>query len=735
MFNLEVASTASRVGRTRSRSHFSVCVGFDPWRTVFFPIIFLVKTMASPTNTHETPDEIEANASPIIESNRTARLAAAGIGAVVLVVVMYLCRTIAEPGPAKPEAGLVWLGVAVLFIAHLAAIAEGRRHMPKPVVVVAALTALMLETWAGLHAAQALFGRQIELQSVLDAFAVLAIGASALLTLKSMRASVTALGSGRLEGAPADVDPLTGLLTRDGFITWHSKLRRGATASVIMMDLNGLKRTNRKDGFGNGDERVRSTANAIRESLPGGATAARWNDDEFMILLPGRHERAAFELAHRLQENLPGPHPSLPAFSFGVAPTTGGRPIERAVAIAESRMYDDKEKQRRAALANANADVSRVFTPEDFAARLGMLTERHEIVSIGLGMARDLLGFDLFEYFEREDDGTYVMTRIEGALESGMESLAGRAEFHAGNGLIGKAIETGKTTFSSDYSDDLAAREEANVRGIKSMVVAPVVDQGEVVALVALLSYRTWRSITPKVRRTLEAVSLRVRQAFERDHAIENARASLENSLLALGVGMESRDLETLGHTERVVRYAEEIGRALGLRGQKLDSLRQGAYLHDLGKMSIPDAVLLKPGKLTEEEFNVMKTHAALGWELAKKIPGLDTDALAVIRHHHERWDGKGYPDGLAARAIPLPARIFALCDVYDALTSERPYKKAWTEEEAIAEMRRLKGAQFDPEIVEVFAERVLDKVSIKVNETIIDFGGATVVGRGPQRR
>jgi putative nucleotidyltransferase with HDIG domain len=180
---------------------------------------------------------------------------------------------------------------------------------------------------------------------------------------------------------------------------------------------------------------------------------------------------------------------------------------------------------------------------------------------------------------------------------------------------------------------------------------------------------------------------------------------TLEGSFLALGLALEMRDLETAGHTKRVVHYATALGEAFGLNAIQLEALRQGAYLHDLGKLGVPDAILLKPGKLDAEEWDIMKTHVERGFQLASQIPGLAQGALNVIRYHHERYDGTGYPSGLQATDIPLEARFFAVCDVYDALVSIRPYKRAWTHQEALAQLRMDSGKHFDPTVVDVFIE------------------------------
>ncbi len=145
------------------------------------------------------------------------------------------------------------------------------------------------------------------------------------------------------------------------------------------------------------------------------------------------------------------------------------------------------------------------------------------------------------------------------------------------------------------------------------------------------------------------------------------------------------------------------MGEALGLTDAALAALRWGAYLHDIGKIGIPDAVLLKPGRLDPAEWELMKTHASIGHHFAAALEFPPAETLAVIRSHHERWNGSGYPDDPRGDAIPRGARIFSVADLYDALTNVRLYKRAWSHEEAIAEIRSRSGAQFDPRVVAAF--------------------------------
>lgn len=187
----------------------------------------------------------------------------------------------------------------------------------------------------------------------------------------------------------------------------------------------------------------------------------------------------------------------------------------------------------------------------------------------------------------------------------------------------------------------------------------------------------------------------------ERTQELDAARAE---TLKRLAIAAEYRDDETYQHTERVGAMAAEIGARLGLPAGQITLLRLAAPLHDVGKLAIPDRVLLKPGKLSAGEWEVMKTHAELGSRLlsGSNSPVLQMAAVIAVTHH-ERWDGTGYPKGLSAEAIPLVGRVVAVADVFDALTHVRPYKPAWTVERAIQEIERGAGGQFDPRVVAAF--------------------------------
>ena len=177
-----------------------------------------------------------------------------------------------------------------------------------------------------------------------------------------------------------------------------------------------------------------------------------------------------------------------------------------------------------------------------------------------------------------------------------------------------------------------------------------------------------------------------------------------EQTLLGWARALDVRDHETAGHATRVTDLTVALGRRLGVGVAGLLPLRWGALLHDIGKIGIPDEILNKPGALTEEEWAVMKRHPQIGRRLLEPVSFLE-DALEIPTWHHERWDGRGYPDGRAGEEIPLAARIFAVVDVWDALTSDRPYREAWSRAETLAHLKEQSGRHFDPRVVEAFLE------------------------------
>lgn len=178
--------------------------------------------------------------------------------------------------------------------------------------------------------------------------------------------------------------------------------------------------------------------------------------------------------------------------------------------------------------------------------------------------------------------------------------------------------------------------------------------------------------------------------------------AAYEATIAGWSTALDLRDRDTEGHSRRVTQLTEKLARALGMTEEEIMHLRRGALLHDMGKIGIPDAILHKPAALTDEEWVIMRKHPQLAYNMLHSVEYL-RPALEIPLNHHEKWNGTGYPRGLRGEEIPLSARLFAVVDVWDALTSNRPYRKAWSEEDALNFIREQSGIYFDPRVVELF--------------------------------
>ena len=218
--------------------------------------------------------------------------------------------------------------------------------------------------------------------------------------------------------------------------------------------------------------------------------------------------------------------------------------------------------------------------------------------------------------------------------------------------------------------------------------------------------------------RQLERYAADLRETFksERERSAQ-LQASYMATVRALANAVEARDAYTGKHAERVAAYGLEIARAMGSQMAYDPEIEFGFLLHDIGKVAIPDAILYKPEPLTEAERTLMERHTIIGYEILRDVHFLG-DAREVVRSHHERWDGKGYPDQLASDDIPLPARVFAVADTLDALTTDRPYRPASPLREARGIIDSLSGSQFDPTVVRAF-DKVRDEMLDRILEEV----------------
>jgi putative nucleotidyltransferase with HDIG domain len=247
---------------------------------------------------------------------------------------------------------------------------------------------------------------------------------------------------------------------------------------------------------------------------------------------------------------------------------------------------------------------------------------------------------------------------------------------------------------------DISVAIDSMRRGAYDYLLKPFEREHLVSTVQRALDHRQVLQESQNYQQNLEQV-VRARTELLRQ-AMEDLENSYDVTLEALGDALDLKDSETEGHSKRVTAYTIALARAMGISPGQIKIIARGAFLHDIGKMAIPDEILRKPGSLTPEEQEVMREHCTRGYHILRKIPFL-SEAAEIVYSHQEHYDGSGYPAGISGNQIPIGARIFAVADTLDAITSDRPYRKARSFDVAREEILRCSGTQFDPAVVEVF--------------------------------
>src|SRR2546425_1295296 len=310
----------------------------------------------------------------------------------------------------------------------------------------------------------------------------------------------------------------------------------------------------------------------------------------------------------------------------------------------------------------------------------------------------------------------FIVDRERGEIWSRVALGTGAGEIRQaiGVGIAGLVAATGEAVNIPDAYDDPRFNPEPDQRTgyrTKSLLTFPMTGQNERVIGVFQVVNKNGGEFTADDEETLSSLGASAAVAVENAQLIAEQRRLWTTLIETLAMTIDARDQQTAGHSQRVTRYAEVIGRALGLEGIELEKLRAAALLHDYGKIAVRDQFLLKPGKLDEAEFEYMKAHAEKTGEFLAHLvfPQDMRDVPVIAAQHHERMDGKGYPRGLPAERILLGARIVAAADVFDALTAPRYYKPAYTLEKTLEIMDGMAGDHLDPTVVTAVRKNVHD--------------------------
>lgn len=276
-----------------------------------------------------------------------------------------------------------------------------------------------------------------------------------------------------------------------------------------------------------------------------------------------------------------------------------------------------------------------------------------------------------------------------------------------GEGIAGWVAKEGKSDLVPDTRRDprWASRvDEKSKFQTRNMVTVPVKARDQVIGVLQALNKLHGKKFDTADLRLLENLADQVAIALENARLYEEQKVMFKETAQALATAIEKRDPYTGGHTKRVRDFCLATVKYLDLDPHTREWLELAAILHDVGKIGVDDQILRKPDRLSNEEFEKMKPHPVYGWEILQHVKPL-APAIPGMKHHHERYDGRGYPDGLAGPQIPLIARIIAVADTWDAMTSDRPYRKGLSDETAAQELQKFSGIQFDPQVVEAFLQ------------------------------
>ncbi|MEN4010572.1 MAG: transporter substrate-binding domain-containing protein [Chloroflexota bacterium] len=318
------------------------------------------------------------------------------------------------------------------------------------------------------------------------------------------------------------------------------------------------------------------------------------------------------------------------------------------------------------------------------------------------------LGADAASVLLLEDETQQLVYAAGQGFRGGLER---DLRIRMGEGYAGQAALKRRTVRVADLAqsaDNLRTEEWVREEGFVSYISLPLISKGQVKGVLEIFHRAAW-NINAAWMNFVEALANQAAIAIDNAQLLKNLKSAnldltlaYDDTIAGWARALELRDGNTEGHSQRVADLTVELAAAMGVRGEALVHIRRGAILHDIGKMAIPDSILKKTSTLTDAEWQVMKMHPVYSFNLLSEIEFL-RPALDIPYGHHERWDGSGYPRGLRGGDISLAARIFAVVDVWDALTDDRLYRPGWKEHEALEYIRSLSGAQFDPRVVEVF--------------------------------
>lgn len=507
-----------------------------------------------------------------------------------------------------------------------------------------------------------------------------------------------ALTNARLFAAQQELaiqDPLTELFNHRHFHeTVNRELdrcrRHGGELGLAMFDLDGFKQVNDTGGHAEGDEVLRRVAAALRRTCRSSDLAFRVGGDEFALVLPNSGPGSTLAAAERARSVI-DEIDERTTISYGIASWPDAGPTKDALlSRADRSLYEMKRRADEGEVAIRSEDEARLSKHQRLASasriavKLAPLLEEGEIARTAVA-----------ELFETFDYDRVVIHRIGGGGRLTPVATDGRGANapYPDNSPPERAARTGEAVLSS--------RTEG--RGEDSELATPIRVDGEPWGVLELVhAERDGFDFDDLL--FADTIGAAIGAALHRGQLYAELEGTFMRTLAVLSDALEAKDSYTAAHAREVADLSERTARALGMEGEDLRTLRYGALLHDIGKIAIPSEILHKPGPLTDEQYEEMKQHTIVGAKMLERIPYF-ADVHPLVRSSHERWDGAGYPDRLTGDEIPLGARVISACDAFHAMISDRPYRMAMNRADAVSELRRNAGTQFDPDVIAALLE------------------------------
>ncbi len=537
----------------------------------------------------------------------------------------------------------------------------------------------------------------------------------------------------------ASKDPLTGLLNHREFhesVAAEVEVSRTGERSLglVMLDLDGFKVVNDELGHREGDRLLRAVGGCINSSKGEGCLAFRIGGDEFALLLPNSDTDEARKVAEKIRNSLPQSEPSF-SISFGIAEfpadgedketlvTAAGLALQKAQRVAaESKELHREDGKKRADRLSRPSGIESAGELERLQVGTLSLEKQHRQLALanrlGSRVARLVDPGEVCKVVVEElhDEFHYYMASMlvldkgkrrlylsagSGRVYERLEERGNGYKLPLDKGVVAKAVNECMTIVIDDVLLNPDFRGGEHNRETRSELCVPI-----------RVGDRVWGALNleePQVGafdqddvaliNTIAEQIGSVLQSAELYEELENAYVA---TVEALSGALEAKDRYTATHAREIAEMAVCVGGAMGMSSDELKTLRYAALFHDIGKLAIPSEILNKDSELEEKEFEEVAKHTVIGQQILAPVPFLD-EVSPLVRHAHERWDGKGYPDGLIGEAIPVGARIIFVCDAFHAMTSNRPYRKARPRKDALTELRSEAGTQFDPDVVEAF--------------------------------